>query len=347
MDQESNKIEEQAVTASLTPVTKKNRNMKNFGIGFVTFLALVAVFFVGLGIYRVYAKVANDAFSLGIAKALRLPAAKVNGERILVTDYLADLKAITVMRSYDREHNGRGADLSDEQMSDQVLLRLASNIVVEQAAKQFGLKIEDSDLAALRDQVLKQFKTPAEVDAELMKRYGWNFSTYEQKVVRPFVLQNKLTEKIQSDQSAREAVRAKAQDVLEQIKKGADFAELAKKYGQDGTAPKGGDLGWFGKGEMVPQFEAAAFALKKGELSPALVETPYGYHIIRVEDKKSEKVKNEKGKMVAQEKVQASHILFLYPSLQTYLDQAFNRADTHLYLRVHNPFKKLAPSEKS
>ncbi|MDE3155623.1 MAG: peptidylprolyl isomerase [Acidobacteriota bacterium] len=78
------------------------------------------------------------------------------------------------------------------------------------------------------------------------------------------------------------AAKAKAEALLKQIKGGADFATLAKANSQDpGSAQKGGDLGFFEKGEMVPAFEQAAFALKVGEVS-GIVESPFGFHIIKV-----------------------------------------------------------------
>lgn len=70
-----------------------------------------------------------------------------------------------------------------------------------------------------------------------------------------------------------------AEDILSQLKNGADFAELAGKYGTDATATSGGDLGFFGYGDMLEPFSKAAFALDVNELSD-LVETEYGYHII-------------------------------------------------------------------
>ncbi len=77
-----------------------------------------------------------------------------------------------------------------------------------------------------------------------------------------------------------------AKKIAEQLKKGADFATLAKEKSIDtGSAKNGGDLGFFSRGQMVPEFERAAFSLKKGEVS-APVKTQYGYHLIKVTDRK-------------------------------------------------------------
>lgn len=79
--------------------------------------------------------------------------------------------------------------------------------------------------------------------------------------------------------------RAKVEDVIKRAKAGEDFAKLARESSDDtGTAPQGGDLGFVGPGEMVPQFEEALFRLKKGEITPAPVRTPFGYHAIKVLD---------------------------------------------------------------
>ncbi len=89
-----------------------------------------------------------------------------------------------------------------------------------------------------------------------------------------------------ADEATKKKAREQADALLAQIKGGADFAALAKQSSQDpGSAVRGGDLGFFGKGAMPPPFENAAFALNIGEMS-GVVETPFGFHIIKVTEKK-------------------------------------------------------------
>ena len=79
---------------------------------------------------------------------------------------------------------------------------------------------------------------------------------------------------------------AEAKAVIADLAKGGDFAALAKKSKDTSGASNGGDLGYFGKEQMVPEFSTAAFALKKGETSKVPVKSQFGWHVIRVEDRR-------------------------------------------------------------
>ncbi len=117
-------------------------------------------------------------------------------------------------------------------------------------------------------------------DADLLRLYNDNKDSYrtpESVNIRHILLK---TTDMNPQQEA--AVKAKAEDLLKQIKGGANFAELAKKYSEDpGSASKGGEYDGVVRGQMVPEFEKAAFSLQPGQVSE-LVKTQYGYHIIQV-----------------------------------------------------------------
>lgn len=85
---------------------------------------------------------------------------------------------------------------------------------------------------------------------------------------------------------AMDEAKKTAEEVISKLKNGEKFADLAKKYSDDGSSSKGGELNWFNKGEMVSEFEKAAIKLEKGKYTTTPVKTEYGYHIILKTDQK-------------------------------------------------------------
>ena len=128
------------------------------------------------------------------------------------------------------------------------------------------VKLKDEELEAYYRKHIADYRVPTRVRARHI-------------LVRP-------SSSEEDKEKAWQEARQKIEKILERIKKGEDFAKLAKEYSQDpGSAQRGGDLGWFEEGMMVKEFEKAAMSLEKGEISP-IVKTEYGFHIIKVEDKK-------------------------------------------------------------
>jgi peptidyl-prolyl cis-trans isomerase C len=113
----------------------------------------------------------------------------------------------------------------------------------------------------------------------------------------------------QADASQKAEAQKKIDLVQAKLQKGEDFGALAKEYSEGPTGPKGGDLGYFTRGQMVKPFEEAAFAMKPGEVS-GMVETRFGYHLIKVTDKSAETtvpyedVKERLGEFLKQKKIQ-------------------------------------------
>ncbi len=136
----------------------------------------------------------------------------------------------------------------------------------------------------------KEFEKDVSISPEEVKEYyEYNLDSFiePEKVKARHIL---FRLKRGASKEEEEAVRKKAEAVLKEAKEGKDFAQLAKKYSEGPTKDKGGDLGWFSRGQMVKAFEEAAFGLEKGQISD-LVKTEFGYHIIKVEDKRPRRTK--------------------------------------------------------
>lgn len=157
--------------------------------------------------------------------------------------------------------------------------QLANDRLVDEIAAKDGLaddaKVKERMAAVQKQMVRERFvekKLDGKVtDAALRKKYE------EMLVSNP----------PQQEVHARHILvkdEAKAKELIEQLNKGADFAKLAKENSIDPSKDNGGDLGYFVKSMMVPEFGDAAFALKKGEYTKTPVKTQFGYHIILVED---------------------------------------------------------------
>jgi peptidyl-prolyl cis-trans isomerase D len=164
-------------------------------------------------------------------------------------------------------------------------------VVVDTAKITAGITVSDQDLQAYYDQHRGEFRVPEQV-----------------KVSHILIKTPLPSPGAKEDEKAVADARAKAEDVLKQVKAGGNFSELAGKYSDDpGSAKNGGELGWIGRGRTVPEFEKAAFSLGKGQTSD-LVKSSYGFHIIHVEDKQDAhlktlaEVKSEIEEKVKQEK---------------------------------------------
>jgi peptidyl-prolyl cis-trans isomerase C len=133
---------------------------------------------------------------------------------------------------------------------------------------------------------LKKIDTGITVsDAEIQKAYSENTKEYEQVKARHILIATKGSPAAQKGKKelTDDEAKAKAEAIRAKILAGANFDELAKTESDDtGSGARGGDLGSFGHGQMVPEFEEAAFKAKAGEIPP-VVKTQFGYHIIKVE----------------------------------------------------------------
>ena len=174
---------------------------------------------------------------------------------------------------------------------------------IAEMRKQFPGDAEFNKALAARNTTVEQLKADARVEMTLNKMmeaevaaagpateadakdfYDKNPDKFKQpESVRASHILVSTGEK--ADDAKKKAARAKIDGLLKRAKGGEDFAALAKANSDDGSASQGGDLGFFQKGRMVPEFDQAAFAMKPGEISD-VISTQFGYHIIKLTEKK-------------------------------------------------------------
>ena len=225
--------------------------------------------------------------------------AEVNGATITDADFYKEQESLPpYLKPMTETPEGK------REMLDTMVVR---ELIVQQAKKdgidkspEVAAKLEDLKKRVVVEAFLKKkVEESANVsDAELQEFYKKNqdkFQTGEQIKASHILVKS----------------AAEAKDIEKQLKAGASFDALAKKHSIDGAAAKGGDLGWFGKGSMLPEFEKVAFSLKEGQTS-GIVQTKFGYHIIKATGKRPagarsfEEVREEIKAAVIPEKQQAT-----------------------------------------
>ena len=230
----------------------------------------------------------KNAFSCGRCPPVQSShdiVADVNGVKIKKGDFVKKLKRI----------HGR-----------QVLERMINNELLLQEAKIIGITVTDGEVKRREDEMVRNnYRTRQEFE-NVLKENNITIDEFRDDVkmnivvhklieigisereIREHYLQNK--ERFGEPESVRAShilVRTEKEgiEILKELRKGADFVKIAREKSLCPSKDRGGDLGYFARGRMVPEFDKAAFELKVGEISD-LVKTEFGYHIIKVNDRR-------------------------------------------------------------
>ena len=184
-----------------------------------------------------------------------------------------------------------GIQVSDTEVTsniDQLVTMAGGDAKLDSLLAQQGATRADVEKDMRNNLILKGYldhvrkNVPAVTDSAVMGYYGQHPEMFGPPAAHArHVL---IRASANSSEAERAEARQKAQTALNRAKSGESFEKIASEMSQDeGSAMRGGDLGWFAKGAMVGPFDAAVFSLKPGELS-GLVETEYGYHVIKAEE---------------------------------------------------------------
>jgi peptidyl-prolyl cis-trans isomerase C len=207
--------------------------------------------------------------------------------------YRAVIDRLVTYTALVQEARARNIEVSPEEarkVADERIAELRQQIPDEQAFNK-ALTDHDMTLDRLRADIRNDLAISKMIDAELA-----GLPPIDDAEVKNFYDSNPdeftgirashiLIRPEGPDEASKQKARAAAEDVLKQARAGADFAELARKHSADGSAQMGGDLGFFTKASMVPEFSQAAFALQPGEISD-VVETQFGFHVIKATERK-------------------------------------------------------------
>ena len=235
--------------------------------------------------------------------------AKVNDDLILKSDYdrqVAQVKSALEANGQDFSTSEGKKILKD--VKETVLQSMINDQLILWQAKEHNITLDDEEFNEAISQ-LDQYHGGKDALETYLKQQGFDRQSYEAQVKDQLII-SKFREELTSGVNVTEdeirqyydenkemfqlpspEIRAshilvdtedEAKEILAKIKDGADFEELAKNHSKDPVSKDlGGDLGYFSKGKMVPEFEEAAFALKPGQVSD-VVKSEYGYHIIKV-----------------------------------------------------------------
>ncbi len=287
--------------------------------------------------------------------------ALVNGEPIHYSDVDKGIKE--VMSQLEKDPSQFGNLKPDTTLRKEILDWLVSTRLLVQEAQKLNINVEDSEVEMLVNTIKRRFPSEQKF-LDALQEADLSIEQFKTNLTKELIVQKLLEQQLGSqikdisdedalkyynehgielmqneqirvhhilfkvaetaDPAKVKSVENKANSVLMRIKKGEDFEAIARQYSEDPSALKGGDIGFFSRGDMIKNFEDAAFALKVGEVSN-LVRTPLGFHIIRLDERKSsQKIPFEEVKVSIKLKLKQEHTNSL---MQQYVEKLKSKAD--------------------
>ncbi|MFA5107151.1 MAG: peptidylprolyl isomerase [Patescibacteria group bacterium] len=317
------------------PKKKKSTSLKKKVVLFVVAgllgIVVVALVVFGVGLYRYKW---NNRVMTEVMKIVPYPAAIVKYHLVRYSDFNHDLAALK--QYYDKQAS-LTPDLvtkpSEEDFRSLIIDKLIKDKLLEIEAKTLGITATQADINTEVDKLSTESGGRDALEATLQEMYGWKLADFERSILKSYVLRQKVQEKLAFDASLSYNQNAKKRidEVAQKLKDGSKFEDLVKEYNEDTSSGETGDLGWVARSDLDEKFATAAFALNEGEVS-SIVQTVYGYHIIKlVEKPKADDTANNGTE--GEERYHLQHILVYTMGVDQWLTEKETAAKIYNYIK--------------
>lgn len=313
-----------ASTASASNMPGKKRFSLSRPWTIATIAIGVVVLAIAVLLYGFYGLGWKGGFIDRMTNALPFPAVITNSKVITYKEYRDDLDTLRYYFSNNPMGTESGAAPSESEIVVTVLNRLVYDNVLRSLVKEHNIAVTEEELEAQLQTIAESQGSREEVSKLLSQLYGWDEAQFKEKILKPYIWLTKLETVLTDNGTLNQNASTRADEVLAKVKAGdTPFEDLATEYSEDTSASVGGDLGFFGAGEMVQEFEQAVEALEPGEVSD-VVQTQFGYHIIKLEEKVDDPDKGVQ--------YHARHILIRTKTIDEFVNEEIADASVHIWV---------------
>jgi hypothetical protein len=267
---------------------------------------LIIGLFIFIAVYLFFSAILVYGFSLennwlkASVRNIPYPAALINFYHpVTFSELQKNLNSVkSFYENQDLSNSGFRVDFSTQdgkkrlKIKEKYLLnKLIENQIVAILAEKRGIRVTDTMVSLEIEKIKNQSQFPSqEAGNELEKLsqlYGWSVAELEERIIKPDILRKKLEEAVKEKDEAFLSAKNKITRAQEALAKKKTFEEVAAEYSEGESAKNNGELGWFTASQMIPEIALTCLNMERGATS-AIIESPLGFHIIQLTDKKTE-----------------------------------------------------------
>ena len=293
--------------------------------------------FIILGLILITAAIGFGIYNLGwqgeaitkISKIIPYPSAIIKTpcgyKNVSLANFNFDQKAINHFYEQKKQTDKNFVIPETNQITTDIYEKELKNKLLECFAKQKGVLVSPEQIQTEMEKTILQAGSREALEEITKNLYNWDLETFKQKVLYVYLLEGNLSKALRDDPEVNLEALKKAEEIYKQVETAPqNFYTLAKKYSEDTESRHhGGDLNWIEKGQLNEAIETAAFNLEVGQTSEIL-QTPAGYHIIKITDKKTG--------LQGIDQVRISHILIKTRDIENWLDEKLKESKIYKFI---------------